>query len=47
MSREDNDASLVTLEEKGVAVSEPNEAISAALQSAGDKLFEQLAVSCQ
>ncbi|MGO2392250.1 TRAP transporter substrate-binding protein [Halomonas sp. AOP12-C2-37] len=40
MSQEDNDASLVTLEEKGVAVSEPNEAISAALQSAGDKLFE-------
>lgn len=40
MSQEDNDASLVTLEEKGVAVSEPNDAISAALQSAGDKLFE-------
>ncbi|MGP9685486.1 TRAP transporter substrate-binding protein [Halomonas sp. AOP25-F1-15] len=40
MSQEDNDASLVTLEEKGVAVSEPNEAISAALQSSGDKLFE-------
>ena len=40
MSQEDNDASLVTLEEKGVAVSEPNEVISAALQSAGDKLFE-------
>jgi len=40
MSREDNDASLAELEEKGVAVSEPNETVSAALQAAGDELFE-------
>jgi TRAP-type C4-dicarboxylate transport system substrate-binding protein len=40
MSREDNDASLAELEEKGVAVSEPNESVSAALQAAGDQLFE-------
>jgi TRAP-type C4-dicarboxylate transport system substrate-binding protein len=40
MSREDNDASLATLEENGISVSQPNEAISAALQEAGDVLFE-------
>lgn len=40
MSREDNDASLATLEENGISVSEPNEVISEALQTAGDELFE-------
>lgn len=40
MSREDNDASLTKLEENGISVSEPNDAISGALQSAGDELFE-------
>ncbi|HDZ46675.1 hypothetical protein LCGC14_0159360 [marine sediment metagenome] len=40
MSREDNDASLAVLEENGIAVSEPNDAISEALQAAGDVLFE-------
>lgn len=40
MSREDNDASLAALQENGISVSEPNEAVSAALQAAGDQLFE-------
>ena len=40
MSREDNQASLDTLEENGISVSEPNDAISEALQAAGDELFE-------
>ncbi|MDQ7729711.1 TRAP transporter substrate-binding protein [Halomonas sp. SpR8] len=40
MSREDNDASLAVLEENGISVSEPNDAISEALQAAGDQLFE-------
>lgn len=40
MSREDNDASLAALQENGISVSEPNEAVSAALQAAGDELFE-------
>lgn len=40
MSREDNEASLAVLEENGIAVSEPNEAISEALQAAGDELFQ-------
>lgn len=40
MSREDNDASLAVLKENGISVSEPNDAISEALQSAGDTLFE-------
>lgn len=40
MSREDNQASLAALQENGITVSEPNEAISEALQEAGDKLFE-------
>ncbi|MFB9868851.1 TRAP transporter substrate-binding protein [Vreelandella sulfidaeris] len=39
MSREDNQASLAALEENGLTVSEPNEAISEALQTAGDELF--------
>lgn len=40
MSREDNQASLAALQENGITVSEPNEAISQALQEAGDELFE-------
>lgn len=40
MSREDNQASLEALQENGISVSEPNEAVSEALQAAGDKLFE-------
>ncbi|TVP45112.1 MAG: C4-dicarboxylate ABC transporter substrate-binding protein [Halomonas sp.] len=40
MSREDNDASTAVLEENGITVSEPNDAIAAALQAAGDELFE-------
>lgn len=40
MSREDNDASLAVLEENGITVSEPNETVAAALQAAGDELFE-------
>lgn len=40
MSREDNQASLEALEENGISVSEPNEAVSEALQAAGDELFE-------
>lgn len=40
MSREDNQASLDALEENGISVSEPNDAISEALQAAGDELFE-------
>ncbi|WP_447554328.1 TRAP transporter substrate-binding protein [Vreelandella sp. EE22] len=40
MSREDNQASLEALEENGMTVSQPNEDISAALQSAGDQLFQ-------
>ncbi|MDQ7732742.1 TRAP transporter substrate-binding protein [Halomonas sp. SpR1] len=40
MSREDNDASLAVLQENGISVSEPNDAISEALQAAGDQLFE-------
>ncbi|RUR31986.1 C4-dicarboxylate ABC transporter substrate-binding protein [Vreelandella andesensis] len=39
MSREDNEASLEALKENGISVSQPNEAVSAALQAAGDKLF--------
>lgn len=40
MSREDNDASLAVLQDNGISVSEPNDAISEALQAAGDQLFE-------
>lgn len=40
MSREDNQASLAALQENGITVSEPNEAISQALQEAGDELFD-------
>lgn len=40
MSREDNDASLAVLEENGITVSEPNETVAAALQAAGNELFE-------
>ncbi|UYF99612.1 TRAP transporter substrate-binding protein [Halomonas sp. GD1P12] len=39
-SREDNQMSLEALEENGIAVSTPNEEVSAALQRAGDALFE-------
>ncbi|MFG6667619.1 TRAP transporter substrate-binding protein [Halomonas sp. HNIBRBA4712] len=39
-SREDNDASLAALEENGISVSQPNEAVSAALQEAGDALYQ-------
>ncbi|SDL51899.1 TRAP-type C4-dicarboxylate transport system, substrate-binding protein [Franzmannia pantelleriensis] len=40
MSREDGDNSAVVLEENGITISEPNEAVAAALQAAGDQLFE-------
>ncbi len=40
LSRDDNDASLAKLEENGISVSTPNEEVSAALQQAGDQLFE-------
>jgi len=39
MSREDNEASLAKLEEEGITVAEPNDAVSEALQEAGDELF--------
>ncbi|MGQ4876981.1 TRAP transporter substrate-binding protein [Billgrantia sp. LNSP4103-1] len=39
MSREDNQASLETLQENGITVSTPNEEVAAALQEAGDQLF--------
>ncbi|MCS2608128.1 TRAP transporter substrate-binding protein [Halomonas sp. wenzhen-202101] len=39
-SREDNQASLAALEENGIEVSTPNEAVAAALQSAGDTLYQ-------
>ncbi|MFC4208306.1 TRAP transporter substrate-binding protein [Vreelandella malpeensis] len=40
MSREDNQASLAALEENGVSVSEPNAEVAAALQAAGDELYQ-------
>lgn len=39
MSRENNDTSLAALEEHGITVSQPNEAVAAALQAAGGELF--------
>ncbi|MFP4138424.1 MAG: TRAP transporter substrate-binding protein [Halomonas sp.] len=39
MSRENNEESLEALEENGVTVSTPNEAVAEALQAAGDELF--------
>ncbi|WP_447927221.1 TRAP transporter substrate-binding protein [Vreelandella sp. EE27] len=39
-SREDNQQSLEALEENGITVSQPNEDIAAALQEAGDELFQ-------
>ncbi|KAA0013565.1 TRAP transporter substrate-binding protein [Billgrantia pellis] len=38
-SREDNEASLEALQENGITVSKPNDAVAAALQEAGDQLF--------
>jgi TRAP-type transport system periplasmic protein len=40
MSREDNESSLEALQDNDITVSEPNEAVAAALQDAGDELFE-------
>lgn len=40
MSRDDNDASLAALKENGITVSTPNDEVAAALQEAGDKLFQ-------
>lgn len=39
MSRDDNQASLETLQQNGITVSKPNEEVAAALQAAGDQLF--------
>ncbi len=39
MSRENNETSLEALRENGISVSQPNDAVSAALQAAGDELF--------
>ncbi len=40
MSRENNETSLQALQENGVTVSTPNEQVAAALQEAGNQLFE-------
>ncbi|MCP1315547.1 TRAP transporter substrate-binding protein, partial [Halomonas sp. 707D7] len=40
LSREDNQESLAALEENGVNVSEPNAEVAAALQAAGDELYQ-------
>ncbi|RUR54522.1 TRAP transporter substrate-binding protein [Vreelandella populi] len=40
LSRENNEESLATLEENGVSVAKPNEEVAAALQAAGDQLFQ-------
>ncbi|MWJ28459.1 C4-dicarboxylate ABC transporter substrate-binding protein [Halomonas sp. ZH2S] len=40
MSKENNQESLEALQENGMTVSEPNEDVAAALQEAGDTLFE-------
>lgn len=40
MSRDDNDASLAALKENDIIVSTPNEEVAAALQQAGDQLFQ-------
>lgn len=39
MSRDNNETSLAALQDNGVAVVEPNEAVADALQAAGDRLF--------
>ncbi|WP_229843243.1 TRAP transporter substrate-binding protein [Halomonas urumqiensis] len=40
MSRDDNEASLDALRENGITVTTPNDEVAAALQEAGDTLFE-------
>lgn len=40
MSREDNESSLGVLQDNGITVAEPNEEVAAALQTAGDALFD-------
>ncbi|WP_148252129.1 TRAP transporter substrate-binding protein [Aidingimonas lacisalsi] len=40
MSREDNEASLQALQDNGITVSQPNDAVADALQSAGDTLYD-------
>ncbi|MCE9662288.1 TRAP transporter substrate-binding protein [Halomonas sp. M5N1S17] len=39
MSRDDNEASTQALQENGITVSTPNDEVAAALQAAGDRLF--------
>lgn len=41
MSRDNNDTSTAALIDNGVTVSEPNEAVAAALQAAGEELFTE------
>lgn len=41
MSQDDNQTSLQALEENGVTVSVPNDEVAAALQAAGDMLYEE------
>nr|WP_217635497.1 TRAP transporter substrate-binding protein [Aidingimonas halophila] len=40
LSRQDNEDSLQALQDNGITVSEPNDAVAEALQAAGDELYE-------